>query len=268
MSNHAFVHSTGIQEEKLPLLATLEKGEWAFDLILPSFRSTLLEQVSSLAPETSTTFLTANFYRKANLPVVLPGPLKLVGSNTTELAAFLQESLAALDRRVELAEVDADWEACFEMALELIGAHDPGALHALREHMTYVCTLQTEDFRSASHPHYFGTLYLKRVNDPRALAVSLVHELAHQELFLINLVDRLILSESDYKLAHAPYQGKSRPPIGRLHSAHALYRMISLERRILPDSAGKHEAVLKDTVATFGRDELTNFGWRMVHEVY
>ena len=100
------------------------------------------------------------------------------------------------------------------------------------------------------------------------MALSLVHELGHQELFLLNLVDRLIQASSDYTLAHAPYQGKLRPPIGRLHSAHALFRMIQFENGSNSSRQQRHQRLLNETIETFAESETTPFAWKLLHEVY
>ena len=109
---------------------------------------------------------------------------------------------------------------------------------------------------------------MKKSYDAEALAISIIHELAHQELFLINLVDRLIRSDVDFRLAHAPYQNKPRPPIGRFHSAHALFRMIQLEESISPESAERHQLLLAQTVETFLPNEVTDYGRTILNEVY
>ena len=128
--------------------------------------------------------------------------------------------------------------------------------------------LESEHFRSASHPHFIGALFIKVQSCPSKLAISIVHELAHQELFLLNFTDRLINEQFDYNEIHAPFQNRSRPPIGRLHSAHALFRMIQFENKIEPELAIKHQKLLEETKLTFNQSELTQFCQGIIHDVY
>jgi hypothetical protein len=87
--------------------------------------------------------------------------------------------------------------------------------------------------------------------------------MAHQELFLVNLLDRLVNEPWDYNQVHAPFQGIKRPPIGRLHSLWALYRMVQFQR-----STGnvnqKHQNLLRQNVKAFEDQELTSFAKKLV----
>lgn len=121
-------------------------------------------------------------------------------------------------------------------------------------------------FRSASHPHVFGVMF---IGEPiknftaEQVAVSIVHEMAHQELFLITLLDRLINQAYDYHEIHAPFQGRKRPPIGRIHSLWALYRMVQFQNRIGKANL-KHQALMKENIKAFESGELTKFGEDLV----
>ncbi len=87
----------------------------------------------------------------------------------------------------------------------------------------------SNSFASASHPHLLGAIFLTSkidFQDIYFLSKSIIHELAHYELFLINFFDRLILEPHDQSLMFSPFQGRERPPIGRLHSYWAVFRMI------------------------------------------
>lgn len=120
-----------------------------------------------------------------------------------------------------------------------------------------------------SFPQSFGTVYFgNRLSDVTAedLAISLCHELAHHELFLINLYDRLINPGFDRSLKFAPFQNKERPPIGRLHSLFAIYRMILSRRRSGAEFANDAD-VYKATEESFGSDELTPFAKAMLESM-
>lgn len=102
--------------------------------------------------------------------------------------------------------------------------------------------------------------------DYKNLAVSIVHEMAHQELFLFNLLDRLVRTEADFNLVHAPFQGVVRPPIGRLHSLYALFRMVEFEKQAgLPHE--RHQQLVFDTIDSFKKFELTDFAKRLVQSI-
>jgi len=126
-----------------------------------------------------------------------------------------------------------------------------------------ICSISNSNFRGASHPHMLGLIFLNESKFETLFEkeLSIIHELAHQELFLINMLDRLVTSDTSYKLIHSPYQGVKRPAIGRLHSAHALFRMIQLcdlqNEKIRSDEFRK---ILKKTVDTFQIEDLTELG--------
>lgn len=125
-----------------------------------------------------------------------------------------------------------------------------------------VASVENGEFKGASHPFFMGLLFLNysKMKNENVLAMSIVHELAHQELFLLNMLDRLVTNSSNPKLIHSPYQGKERPTIGRLHSAHALFRMIKAGKIKNDPSTNEHIRYLKDTIVTFNKDELTELG--------
>ncbi len=102
--------------------------------------------------------------------------------------------------------------------------------------------------------------------DYKNLAVSIVHEMAHQELFLINVLDRLVEESADFSLVHAPFQGIVRPPIGRLHSLYALFRMVEFEKQSgLPNE--RHQQLIFDTIDSFQDFELTDFARQLVRAI-
>jgi hypothetical protein len=136
--------------------------------------------------------------------------------------------------------------------------------------ITNIIPLETTGFAAASAPHFFGCIFVTpewlELSAPEQM-LSLVHEMAHQELFLVNLVDRLVNSSADYSLVHAPLQGKARPPIGRLHAAHALYRMVQFQTKLGWDCE-ENQMNLKATCKSFLETELTPFAIRLIENVY
>jgi HEXXH motif-containing protein len=157
-------------------------------------------------------------------------------------------------------------------AVALLRATDPLLAKAFDEAIEGVVIVDGVAFRSASHPHGFGVIFLSAErcrSAPAEIALSLVHELAHQELFLVNLIDRLVREGSDHSLLHAPYQGKERPPIGRLHSAHALWRMTRFCRALgWGERAERYGGYLRSNLVAFRDGELTEFATRMLVNVH
>jgi HEXXH motif-containing protein len=100
----------------------------------------------------------------------------------------------------------------------------------------------------------------------KQLAVSVVHELAHQELFLMNLLDRLVNQPFDYNEIHAPFQGTKRPPIGRLHSyVGACTVWFSFKKYKTGETDQKYQELLTDKISeAFEDQELTPFGKKLV----
>lgn len=87
--------------------------------------------------------------------------------------------------------------------------------------------------------------------------------MGHQELFLINTLDRIVNHEFDFNMIHAPFQGRERPPIARMHSLFALYRMVQLERKS-GISRGANSELMKENLNGFSDGELTDFGSSIV----
>ncbi len=126
------------------------------------------------------------------------------------------------------------------------------------------------DFKAASTPLIYGCLVVTMdwFNlSEHELALSATHELAHQELFLINTTDRLVAAGGDKVLKYAPLQKTDRPTIGRLHAAHALYRMIKFQESIDHDSS-HNKRLLKQTCLTLESNELTVLAKQMIEKVY
>lgn len=149
-----------------------------------------------------------------------------------------------------------------ELALNLIKSFDPLVNSLLSKIVTVFLKAENVHFRSASHPHLMGAIILsEKVVDQtiEGIAISIIHELAHQELYCLNLLDRLVVKSFDYNEIHAPFQGRKRPPIGRLHSMWALYRMVQFENK-LGVSSEKHAGLLRKNCKAFESQELTDFG--------
>jgi hypothetical protein len=257
-------------------LAALKRGEWTFNILGPRFRSALIQRIqgdSALVGELSMMELTLWAYRQEPVAIIKPqsalGIIKL-GEQTPLVQASL-DSLAKTTyeraRAATFSELEID-KIRFAIAEIEKYASDTG--RELARWITNFLKIDDVPFRSASHPHAFGCVLLSsRIGTMTAieLATSLVHEMGHQDLFLLNIIDRLIQQNADYKLAHAPFQGTSRPPIGRLHSYFALYRMIQFQDSIGLDTE-KYRRLFAETKDSFMKDELTDYGFQIAEAAF
>lgn len=255
-------------------LPHLLKDSWVLDLIHPQFRQALLGKLHQ-DPSRSTAELSYAQYRHQTLPAfptyekLDPHQFDLISADSSGDNSKWELLISQLDSRGgSLGNTDSEWRETIRNALAIISSEVPATYEALSKNVSGFVTVENTGYWSASHPHFFGLIFLKKRTSPVDVAISITHELAHQELFLINLLDRLVRSSSDFNLVHAPYQGRPRPPIGRLHSAHALFRMIPLERSIRAEASKDHQAKLQATIESFAPDELTELGERIIHEVY
>lgn len=122
---------------------------------------------------------------------------------------------------------------------------------------------------AASHPHFAGCLFLnEELIGTKFLAEHFVYELAHQEFFGLNLLDRLVEATADHKLIYAPFQGKERPTIERLKTSHAMYRSGQFYERTQNDAYESNANVLRGTLHTFAPEDLKEMGRFLVRECY
>jgi hypothetical protein len=123
---------------------------------------------------------------------------------------------------------------------------------------------------NGSSPRFFGCLLLPAsllAIAPDRIAAQLVHELAHQELFVLNAYDRLVARAGDDVIRFSAFAGVRRPTMGRLHAAHALFRMIQHSRQT-GGSTFVNRLKLRLTTHDFREGELTPVGQTIVDEVY
>lgn len=120
------------------------------------------------------------------------------------------------------------------------------------------------EFGSASHPHLFGAIiFSSKVLEKRGQAAvtrALIHEMAHQEIFLLNLIDPLIvLKTAETQRIYAPYQKKMRPPMGLVHATHALFRMLQYDKRESQEYAAIYD-VFRQSLDQAKHLELSKIG--------
>lgn len=265
------------------ILHTLQQGHWVFEDLGPAFRKALIDRIFQRS-------LPANGIIRESLEtwplyclacvaydVIQTVPVSeearsdpFVGLETVSQQTFWPKAANYMDSRARVRAVRDPERHQLSTALERLKATRPESHRVFSHWVEKVCMLEGRVLYGASHPHLFGVLFFDEQlfeEVPEDVPVSLVHELGHQELFLLNVYDRLVSEGADAQLAWAPFQQTERPPIGRLHSAHALFRMIQQQ-----DAGGRssraNRLLLRETIATFQPGELTPFASALMKQVY
>ncbi len=169
------------------------------------------------------------YYGKSNLP-------KLdifISSDNIEINHYL---LSKLKKEGKISDFSSSEKKSILVSLDSLNEMLVGCIRFLSE--SSFSKIESLNFKSASSPHMIGVIILtNKINysDFYSLSRSIVHELGHQELFLINFLDPLTKSGDSNLNVYSPYQKTSRPPIGRLHSLYALFRMINLNKFLKMD---------------------------------
>ena len=251
------------------ILSELEGGQWTLASIAPSFRRRLTTETKTQLVEKNISELCMGFYGKVHpCRVAVPNlnkELDVVGASA-EAKNLIEKTFASDYPGSGLISFELEISQKLQSALSLINRTDNAVSLLLKELVTAFARVKSVNFRSASHPQLFGLILIGDgvwELSEQQLAVSVVHELAHQELFLINLLDRLVNQPFDFNEVHAPFQGVKRPPIGRLHSMWALYRMVQFQN-IHAEVDQKYRDLLLKNVDAFEDQELTPFGKKLV----
>lgn len=254
------------------VLSELEEGRWTMASIAPSFRRRLEKEVLLDGSDKNISELCLSFYSKTSpdLISISSDKDKMNLSDLSDSATKRLQNIFKEDYRdSKLIEFEPEVSKTFQAAIEIIKNTDSSLSALMKDHVTGFLRVGGVNFRSASHPQAFGIIFLGdgvQAQNDEQLAVSIVHEYAHQELFLVNLLDRLVNQSFDYHEIHAPFQGKKRPPIGRLHSLWALYRMVQFQKR-QGNVSEKYQRLLGENVVAFQENELTHFGEKLVQLV-
>lgn len=251
------------------VLSELEQGQWTISSIAPSFERRLAGEVKASATEKNISELCISFYGKIQPHLVSATESeKLAGTEklSVEVKNLIQKILRPDDPDSSVIDFESGLAQKMREALQLISSSCPRIFELVEKNVVCFVRVGSVSFRSASHPHLFGIILIgDRASEltSEQLAVSIVHELAHQELFLVNLLDRLVNQPFDYNEVHAPFQGVKRPPIGRLHSLWALYRMVEFQMNN-NNVNQKHKDLLHQNAQAFEDQELTPFAKRLV----
>lgn len=255
-------------------LILIEQGDWIFDLIGPLFKGGLTKRIGNGGYDSRSPMmeLTLQSYGVAS-PGLSTFPRSGRFLNVQATAADQRDTLLRLSKSIFPQAVPvslSSWrKEQVQNAESFIGQHAKNTRQHLERWISSYLLTENVSFRSASSPHAFGCIFVGENMDRldyKSLAVSIVHEMAHQELFLINLLDRLVAENADFSMVHAPFQGTVRPPIGRLHSLYALFRMVEFEKQSgLPHE--RHQQLILDTIDSFQDFELTDFARQLVRAI-
>jgi hypothetical protein len=259
------------------LRTTLVKNEWIIGLLIESVRQKIGDVTKQLVSKsTSTTYLTTSYYKpggiNSEVNTLKCNTLQFISAQSQQAPYFAKQvdhifKAETLLKSSDLIKTAASWMEEFVKFCEINPSYN-----TLNHFLEYAILLENVSFRGASHPHFLSSLFLQlRPDDTKFdFLVSIIHEAAHQELFLVNFVDRLVNEKFDHNLIHAPYQNKIRPPIGRIHSLHALYRMNQFIMTFEPDHPKFNffKSKFNSNLTSFEVGELTEFGNFLIRDVY
>lgn len=251
------------------VLSELENGEWCLQNIAPSFQRRLAKGLQVDPNAKNLSALCMGFYGKVHPEHILfPNLSQAINPNQLSNAArnIIEATFIGEYEGSSICAFEIETRDKLQEALTLVEQADKDLSFLRKENINGFLRITGVNFRSASHPHIFGLILLGdgvRQQTSQQLAVSIVHEMAHQELFLVNLLDRLVNQPFDYNEVHAPFQGTKRPPIGRLHSLWALYRMVQFQRST-GEINKKYQDLLRQNVEAFQDQELTSFAKKLV----
>jgi hypothetical protein len=214
-------------------------------LILPKVRRSLAKGRSKSLKKSST--LTQNYY-----------------GTFSEHPGYFSSSF--LESQTNSEEVDFSIREKIRIFLALIPAvffyRGFGCLFLIRD--LRFLKVKNVDFRGASSPHSLGKISIgERFFELSHFeqSQSLVHELAHQELFLVNFTDKLVTKN---ETRFAPFQGRPRPTIARIHALFALWRMIQFQSACRGSSDKATKQKFETTKATLTSQELSSVGAALV----
>jgi len=185
---------------------------------------------------------------------------------------FMHSVLLSVDKNrrnstIELSKLDH--RAYLNETMKFIKDTDVTTYNVIVEFVLCLINVESVKFRSTSLPRFLGCIFLNssKYNDIEETALSIVHEMAHYELFLINMLDPLIVDDSKDELVFSDFQNTQRPPIGRLHSCHAIFRMIAFQKKA-NRTVGDLESILNLTLKTFSASSMTEAGRYLVDNIY
>lgn len=240
---------------KKRILSDLSLGRWPADEVLNMLRATLFMRLNQNLELFESTF---KYYYDSKLEAHdFKLDREVLCSWPSSYQIFLREHLSGLAPRIPVAhEIDG--------IVRTISQSQSWPNFSLKFSL-----IDGGNFFGASHPFLFGIIHLGRKfldGDPFDRQLTIVHELGHQELFLFNTIDPIVNSPYEQNMLHGPFQGKDRPPIARMHSLFALFRMVQRERENGINKSLNSELLQKNLIS-FQSRELTGFGQGLVNSI-
>lgn len=255
------------------LVALVREGQWIFPRLGPGFLEELVLRAQETSGEEPQRLRALPSYRLAALALgAVDRAVALDGEDGAGalldlpdgaapppfwralLQSFNANGSSPDSPEVEYCRPTATSQRALDSGLAFLREHAPHAHAAVTGWVSRIMVVKG-GVVSGSSPRFFGCILLPVALfevSPRQFVAGLIHELAHQEVFVLNAYDRLT---------------DPRPTVGRLHAAHALFRIIQLSRQT---SAGTFidRSKLWRTLRTFHQGELTPLAQALVNEVY
>lgn len=249
-------------------VAQISKGEWIFDLLTPTVSEELSKSLSQSFANKNVSCQFYKYYLDIDLQSVNKKLLFLESSILGQRELKIIGEL--LVKNGKLTDFNIEEKMYINNLFESFNIFDPGLYLEISKIFRFAARITSSTFSGASNPKAFGTVFIGdnfSKLEIKFQQMSLVHELAHQELFLIQLIDRLVISEKDAHYIMSPYQGRPRPPIGRIHSLWALFRMCQFANRLGIDDSFYRKTIC-ETKATLLQADLTQFGNVIITTVF
>lgn len=251
--------------------ALCARGEWCFDLLERPVREKMELPLGDERPTVAA--LLQKLSEAEHVPDIrgrqLPRVLRPYDDDSVVAEGLVHSTNRSVPSMRISSEPVVPKETLAE-AIDLIACFGGLTFDCMQEHHYAIFEVEDVGGISFSQENCYGIIFLSESPNVSSgsLSVTLVHEFAHQELFLLNFFDPLVSASGINDERHSPFQGKARPTIGRLHAAHALFRMTQFIDQaswpLAPDTARD----LLGVTDTLEDGLLTELGQRLLNEVY
>lgn len=247
------------------------RGEWCFNLLDQQVRDKL--GLPTCSERTTVALALERLSEIDQVPDQHQKPLPRILRPCAGDGALIDGLIASTNQSVPTLHVCSEPIVSADViqeAFTFIDEFGGATLQAMRKHHYAILEVRDIGGISFSQENCFGIIFLAESRDVTSgsLSVTLIHEFAHQELFLLNFLDPLVSARGTADVRHSPFQGKPRPVLGRLHAAHALFRMTQFIHQagwpLAPDTGRE----LLKVAATLNDDLLTPLGQRLLNQVY
>jgi len=245
------------------VISNLKNQEWSFDTLFPDFDS-------SLKLESNKSYITsrcADFYLNIEADISITtqskdNPYIITNNNSCLFWDIALGKISSVNDKLSLIDNNPEYVELIKKSLEKIKKNNPKVFGYLMNYIPFILIVKKNGAYSLSTPHLFGTIILNEsiFSSKEDLEITIVHELAHQELFLINLIDSLINEKFLSNLQYSPFQREERPPLGRLHASHALFRMTEYSLISENKNYKKIEKDFGEMIKTLHDYELSHLG--------